>query len=431
MHIGSICNGLLALGVHVSPSVSSPKFSLLSPSITSEPLPVASSTPLRRGRASVAFVPGRIEPFGLSWGQPSQRLHRASLLTMRAAANDEAESKQPEQHPINAVVNRLKMQVADPKQAFSSADYDAYLDYYDLKSATEGTEKHFDRLEVGGDRIVMQSFMQPEGRATGDLLCVHGYQDHAGVYTEIVRNAVDQGKNVYLFDFQGHGLSTASMGLCSISSFEKYDDALDAVFDNIAKLKNAESAAQSKEITDKVDILAHSTGACVVTNRLLNGGKNRALFMGPLFRNRNHVKGQRAYEVAIKLAKRSGRPIDEVAKSAAHIDVNTSSESYVEFAKKDPLRGRLLTPSWFGALLEWQSAFFKKPTNSDTSLLILQGDGDTVVDGDYNCKVFSEKFERSDVRMLEGVGHQVMYERKEVLEHLHSIVNDYFDGDSR
>ena len=56
--------------------------------------------------------------------------------------------------------------------------------------------------------------------ARGNLLLLHGYFDHSGLYGKMIEYGLSRGCNVLIFDLPGHGLSTGEAAV--IDDFAAY-----------------------------------------------------------------------------------------------------------------------------------------------------------------------------------------------------------------
>ncbi|WP_286677014.1 alpha/beta hydrolase [Priestia megaterium] len=89
------------------------------------------------------------------------------------------------------------------------------------------------------------------------MLLLHGYYDHAGVLSTVIRFLVQQGFHVLTFDLPGHGLSTGERG--AVSEFSFYVESIREVV-----------RRHLSSSTLPIYILAHSTGAAAAVDYILN-----------------------------------------------------------------------------------------------------------------------------------------------------------------
>jgi len=324
----------------------------------------------------------------------------------------EADNKECHRQSIASLQNMI---MASPEKAIvQERDYHRYLEYYQLLPVLDIASTELTVLPVHQERIALQTFRPKQQGVAREVVLLHGYQDHVGVHHAVIHGLLRKGYMVRAFDFQGHGLSTGSR--CAISSFDRYLDALEAVLNQVSNPKH-------------VQFVAHSTGCSVLINHLLKKGEiNPTVMIGPLIRNRSYDQGVKLYRIAEKLALRRGIDVDNAAKPVPdNVVIDSRDHANIEFAKEDPLRGRLLTASWFGALIRWQEALGEMPNNRDAQPLIIQGSEDKVVNFEYNLPILEQKFSRAEVKMWQGVGHQIMSDKPEAVNQLLKEIGDYFD----
>jgi alpha-beta hydrolase superfamily lysophospholipase len=273
----------------------------------------------------------------------------------------------------------------------------------------------FGTLEAPGYTVAVHVFEPPD--ATRGVLVVHGYLDHAGVWSRIIRPMVEAGLLVVVYDQPGHGLSSGERA--DIPAFADYTDVFHSVF--------AECVAQRPMVWD---VTAHSMGAAVVADYLLRVGPSgvsrsteegdegdapgaavsapvpeRVVMLAPLV----HSAAWKLSGFGQALARRF---VDTVPRTYRD---NTSDETFLEFVRRDPLQVEKLPLHWVTALRAWNRRLEKLPA-SDAPVTIVQGDDDGTVDWQYNLKVLRGKFPKATVVMLPGAKHQLMNERPEIRE---------------
>ncbi|NER40232.1 alpha/beta hydrolase [Bacillus megaterium NBRC 15308 = ATCC 14581] len=87
-------------------------------------------------------------------------------------------------------------------------------------------------------------------------MLLHGYYDHAGVLSTVIRFLIQQGFHVLTFDLPGHGLSTGERG--AISEFFSIQKVLEKSY--------VDTCLRSLPVY----IVAHSTGASAAVDYILN-----------------------------------------------------------------------------------------------------------------------------------------------------------------
>ena len=104
-----------------------------------------------------------------------------------------------------------------------------YLEYYSIDFAAQLSDvaHSVGWIPSGGDQLVVHVWRQPG--AVQNLLLVHGYTDHVGIYGHAIRYGLSRGFNVVAFDQPGHGLSTGAQ--VAIDDFHRYGTAIADVLD--------------------------------------------------------------------------------------------------------------------------------------------------------------------------------------------------------
>ena len=102
-----------------------------------------------------------------------------------------------------------------------------YLHFYDLDFSQRypGAQYNAGTIQSGQFSLFTQRWLLPNARA--NLLLVHGYFDHAGIYDKLIDYGLSRGCSVLIFDLPGHGLSTGERAV--IDDFADYGRAVNAV----------------------------------------------------------------------------------------------------------------------------------------------------------------------------------------------------------
>ncbi len=268
-----------------------------------------------------------------------------------------------------------------------SALLDAYRDYYGLP--TDGVLHEFGTFRSGGHVIAAQTFAPPTPRGTVALM--HGLFDHTGTLAATVHHLLGLGFAVAAYDLPGHGLSSGQPA--SISDFRVYDEILETF---LGLLRT--------HMPRPYHAVAHSTGAAVLTTRLLSREDpdlERIVLVAPLVRS--------AHWESSTLAARWLEPyVDEVPRVFRD---NTSDEAFMAAVRRDPLQARSASLEWVLALVEWNERVARYPP-SPRPILIIQGEEDDVIDWEYNLEFLVARFPSARIKMIQGGQHQLLGEGK-------------------
>ncbi|HLL01635.1 MAG TPA: lysophospholipase [Myxococcaceae bacterium] len=110
---------------------------------------------------------------------------------------------------------------------------------------------------AGGLKLCSQSW-RPEGTAQAVLAIVHGFGEHSGRYTNVVRHFVPRGYAVHGFDLRGHGRSPGQRG--HINSWAEYREDVKAFLGHVAR----------QEPGRPVFLLGHSLGSIIALDYALH-----------------------------------------------------------------------------------------------------------------------------------------------------------------
>lgn len=237
-----------------------------------------------------------------------------------------------------------------------------------------------------GDHTLAVHYWQQRG-ASANLLLLHGYFDHTGLFSKLIEWGLSRHSNVLIFDLPGHGLSSGEPAV--IDDFDDYSRA-------IADVLGAVSLPPLP-----LWVMAQSTGAAALVDYAAKHPWPFAatVLLAPLVRPAGWF-GVRAGHLLL------GRFIDSIPRKFA---ANSSDQTFLEFLKTDPLQADRISLRWVGALRRW----LRDLKHSDLGVgpaLVIQGDADRTVDWRYNVNVIGQLFPGSRVEYLPGAGHQLANE---------------------
>jgi alpha-beta hydrolase superfamily lysophospholipase len=270
-----------------------------------------------------------------------------------------------------------------------------YLGYYglDLVDRGEAERQDFGYLAGADQLICTQSFWPREPRGT-TVLC-HGYLDHAGLYTHLIRDLVALGQVVVIYDLPGHGLSTGREA--AIGSFQEYVEVLRTCFERMGE-----------DLPRPWHLVAQSTGGAVAMDWMLypepeDPELEAVVLLAPLVRP--------ASWHWVRMAHALISPFRDYVKRV--FSGNSNDPDFLDFLQhRDPLQSLRLSSHWVGALKEWVPRFLDA-SPSDYSPLILQGDEDGTVDWRFNLPAIRERFRSPRVEILHGACHHLANEAPE------------------
>lgn len=241
------------------------------------------------------------------------------------------------------------------------------------------------RIQSGEYALAVHQWSQPGARA--NLLLLHGYFDHTGLFSKLIEWAVTHQCNVLMFDLPGHGLSSGEPAV--IDDFGDYSRA-------IVDVLRAVSLPELPLWT-----MAQSTGCAALIDyaKKYDWPFSATVLLAPLVR----PAGWRWVNTVQRLLS----PFtDGVRRTFA---VNSSDRDFLAFIKHDPLQCHRISLRWLAALRHWLNDLQPRDLGVGPALII-QGDADGTVDWRYNTPFIADLFPRSEVEYVQGAGHQLANE---------------------
>ena len=259
--------------------------------------------------------------------------------------------------------------------------------FYDIDFSTRlPAVTHRTGLVASGEfSLVMHRWLQPG--ASGNLLLVHGYFDHSGLFGKLIDYGLSRNFNVLVFDLTGHGLSTGEQAV--IDDFADYGHAVAAVL----------SAAELPELP--LWVMAQSTGCAALIEyaRAYPWPFAAAVMLAPLVRPLGWRWGRVTHSLVRHFT-------DSIQRQFAP---NSSDSEFLQFLQRDPLQSRRLPVRWVTAMRNWLATLPAGELGVGAALIV-QGDADLTVDWGYNVRFYSGLFAGSEVKLLPGAGHQLANE---------------------
>lgn len=307
--------------------------------------------------------------------------------------------------PVDSVRSDIEWQPDQVKEVIPALSLDllgkdmpepvnTYNRYYglDLESKYMGLQHVVGSLLIEPFNISVHLFNLPKSKGT--VLIVHGYYDHAGLYSSIIEHCLAQGYSVCIYDLPGHGLSTGE--LASIQSFRQYDLVFNGVLEWI-----------QTHLSSPVSVIGQSTGGAVIINYLLSRNLHRSNtpfasihLLAPLVRPVDWRLSKLFYYLARPFVKQLKREFAQ----------NSNDAEFLAFlSKQDPLQPLFLKTQWVGALKKW-IRFIEACPPVDLDINIVQGTNDGTVDYRHNMLVLEKKFTGFNVTFIEKGRHHLANE---------------------
>ena len=277
------------------------------------------------------------------------------------------------------------------EDAISSSELQSFCRYYGLEFAEQlpHVEHLAGRVHSGKYTLAVHHWRQPD--ATANLLLLHGYFDHTGVFSKLIEWGLLHNCNVLIFDLPGHGLSTGEPAV--IDDFSDYSCA-------IADVLRAVTMPPLP-----LWVMAQSTGCAALVDYASKYVWPFAatVLLAPLIRP---VRWKSVRAIRFLLT--------NIADSLPRkFSPNSSDHTFQHFLIHDPLQSQRISLRWVGALQRWLTALRHNDLGVGPALII-QGDADATVDWRYNVGVIRQLFPASHVEYLSGAGHQLANESDKI-----------------
>jgi alpha-beta hydrolase superfamily lysophospholipase len=277
-----------------------------------------------------------------------------------------------------------------------------FCQYYgiDFAKHSPALEHRIGSVSSGQYSLAVHSYQLPG--ATSNLLLVHGYLDHSGLFGELIEYGLSSGCNVVVFDLPGHGLSSGEPA--AIDNFKEYSRALTSVL-----------AA--------VDLpglpwwtMAQSTGcsALMEFSRSTNWPFRATVFLAPLIRPKGWLGIRIAYAFLHRFTDGTKRGFND----------NSSNKTFLTFIRQDPLQSKKISVRWVGALKRWLADLQMKDLGMGP-VLVIQGDADETVAWRRNMEDMSILAPGCKIVYVEGAGHHLANESQGIRNTYIQQLNDF------
>lgn len=267
-----------------------------------------------------------------------------------------------------------------------------YLAFYHLPEGDKNLTLHAGIIPIQDEQLVVMAWEPSTSKETAVI--VHGYLDHIGLYSHLIKHLLDRQFTVVCFDLPGHGLSTGAKG--HIHTFDSYVDALGQVLD-IARTM----------FSGPLHGIGQSTGGAILAKHLLDHQQPGYPFtslnlLAPLL----HPKHWWWNRWVFKLTGRFRQSIKRSFRS------NSSDHNFLYFLRYvDPFQPLQLPLTWVGAMAEWIDEL-ETAENNLFPINLIQGDCDTTLDWRYNLNIYRKAFPAMSIHIVKRAGHHLVNESK-------------------
>jgi len=272
-----------------------------------------------------------------------------------------------------------------------------YFAFYDLDSTNVA---HYFGTVVSENHTLVAHVFIPEN-PKGTLFLLHGYFDHTGTYSKLIKQALSNHYAIASWDLPGHGLSSGER--TDVGPFELCANQF------VDIMQRAEN-----KLPRPFYLIAHSTGCSIAMEYMYNAPVQRfekIIFLAPLVHHKYWSWSKVGYFIAKPFTKTIRRRDKK----------NSSDPTYLAFVKKDPLHSGSLSLKFLDDLFRWEKQIQNAPVWPG-SVFILQGDADTVVDWKYNLKFLQKKIQHPEIHFIHSAHHQLCNEQKKIRAEVFSLI---------
>lgn len=271
-----------------------------------------------------------------------------------------------------------------------TGELEGFCEYYDIdfERHLEGVQHLIGAVTSGDYKVAVHQWVSKS--ATRNLLVVHGFLDHTGLFSHLIKYGLENDCNVVCFDLPGHGLSTGEP--TAIDDFGEYSQA-------IADVLAAVSVPELPWWT-----MAQSTGCAALMDFASKypWPFSATVMLAPLIRPAAWNRMRVSHVLANRFIKTVRRTFV----------VNSGDADFLAFLRSDPLQSHRISVKWVGALRRWLANLVYEDLGVGP-VLVVQGDADGTVDWRYNMRHITALFPGSEVEYLAGAGHQLANETLE------------------
>jgi alpha-beta hydrolase superfamily lysophospholipase len=264
------------------------------------------------------------------------------------------------------------------------ADFNRYYGI-DFEQRIEGISHATGTVRSGEYHLAVHCWTLKE--ASSNLLLVHGYTDHTGLFGHLIEFGLRRGCNVIAFDLPGHGLSSGEP--VAIDDFSEYSQGIvDVMAAAVVPDLPWWAMAQSTGCSALIDYAAKYPWKFTST-----------VFLAPLIRPVSWGKLRLGHVLLHRFKNTITRKFTQ----------NSGDKTFLEFVQNDPLASGQLSLRWVAALRAWLGRLEYKDLGTGP-ILVVQGDADGTVDWCYNMEHICELFPGSQIELLPGAGHHLANE---------------------
>ena len=296
----------------------------------------------------------------------------------------------------------------DINRSSFSPEETAYFDFYNINFSLindTAIQHNFGYFILGSFSIATHYYSSKEFKKT--VVINHGYMDHSGLCTHLIKALLKAQYNVLVYDHPGHGLSSGEQA--GIQSYQDFQGVLTQLLDNM-----------SEHLPKPWFIVGQSMGGAISADFVLHDDEHqfeKCALLAPLLTPKHWSTIKVQFQGLKHLVNGVPRKFRD----------SSLDKDFLQFLEKgDPLQTKQVKTSWVKALIEWQDHILSSYP-SDLPTLLVQGDNDNTIDWRYGLEVYREKFTQLEVVMLPSANHHLMCETAVLREQALNAVTQFFN----
>ncbi|MEA2012720.1 MAG: alpha/beta hydrolase [Verrucomicrobiota bacterium] len=309
--------------------------------------------------------------------------------------------------PIIQQVKENLRPIEDAEFNKFSEEEEKYEEFYGLNN--KNVLHKMGRIDSGGYRIAVQIFAPMQTEIKGTVLAMHGYMEHTGTNSDLLKLLLEEDYRVIAYDMPGHGLSGGTPA--SIKDFKEYSSVM----------RNILVFAKKNYILPDI-IIAHSTGCSAVLQFIAEEKTldlSKIILIAPLVRS-THWKLSKVVYYSSKLI---------LWKSAPRLFPKVSNDiEFLNFLKYgEPIQYKKIPYQWLNALYKWEKiTHLWKTKKIDVTMIFATAD--TTTDWKYNMQFLKKKFPKSNFSEIPNGRHALLNDsykyRKQVFQIIEKTLNN-------
>jgi alpha-beta hydrolase superfamily lysophospholipase len=281
-----------------------------------------------------------------------------------------------------------------------------YFKHYGLDLIDQNTEHLFGTFQSNGFALAGHIFKPINYKAT--VFILHGYLNHCGLLSKIIRYLIESGFAVAVYDLPGHGLSGGKP--TEIEDFSDYTDSLSDFMNTVRPILHG-----------PYHLIGHSSGAAVIMDYLFAGRSDcfdKIVLTAPLVRSDLWFLSKLGYKIYRPFAKNIFRLFRNVS----------SDKDFLRFVKyRDPLQATKVSVKWIDAFFRWNDKIASAESIA-RPIMIIQGTRENIVAWKYNLKFIQSKFGKAEIKLIENGRHELLNESADICKEVFSQIGSYLES---